>query len=71
MRIVLKYGGSSVATVEKIQKIVVVQGDEVTYEENFNGIVYTGNWVSIQDEKCSDGAIMYSETERIKFRVQV
>ncbi len=54
-------------SIEKIQKIVVVQGDEVTYEENFNGIVYTGNWVSIQDEKCSGGAIMYTETERIKF----
>lgn len=53
-------------SIEKIQKIVVAQGDEVTYEEMFKGIIYTGNWIFVEDANCSGGAIAYSDTIRGK-----
>lgn len=57
-------------TIEKIQKIVVVQGDEVRYEENFNGIAYTGEWNRIEDEKYSNGAAMMTSQTQDKFDIK-
>ena len=39
--------------IEKCQKLTVVQGDTVKYEENFNGIKYSGTWSDIEDENFS------------------
>ena len=40
---------------EHYKEIKVIQGDVVTYEEEFAGITYTGTWEEDEDEKYSDG----------------
>ena len=46
---------------EKIQKLTVLQGDVVKYEENFSGIEYNGEWSDIEDEHFSGGTAKYCE----------
>ena len=46
---------------EKIQKLIIVQGDVVKYEENFAGIEYKGNWKEMESELCTNGKARYSE----------
>ena len=46
---------------EYYKEIKVIQGDVVTYEEDFVGIQYTGTWIEIKDENCSGGKARYSE----------
>ena len=40
---------------EYYKEINVIQGDVVTYEEDFAGITYEGTWEESQDEKYSNG----------------
>ena len=47
--------------IEKIQKLAVIQGDIVKYEENFIGIEYIGTWHDIEDENCSAGRAKYTD----------
>lgn len=47
---------------EKIQKLTVIQGDIVRYEENFAGIEYTGTWNNIEDEMFCGGTAKFTET---------
>lgn len=51
---------------EKIQKLTIVQGDIVKYEENFAGIEYTGNWNDIEEEIASGGKTKITETQSDK-----
>ena len=46
---------------EKIQKLTIVQGDVVKYEENFSGITYSGTWYDLEDEKFSGEKAKYTE----------
>ena len=46
---------------EKIQKLTIVQGDVVKYEENFSGITYGGTWYDLEDERFSGGKAKYTE----------
>ena len=46
---------------EYYKEIKVIQGDVVTYEEDFAGIIYTGTWIEVGDENCSGGKARYSE----------
>ena len=46
---------------EKIQKLTIVQGDVVKYEENFSGITYSGTWYDLEDERFSGGKAKYTE----------
>ncbi len=46
---------------EKIQKLTIVQGDVVKYEECFNGITYDGTWYDLEDERFSGGKAKYTE----------
>lgn len=48
---------------EHYKEIKVIQGDMVTYEEDFEGITYTGTWIEVEDENCSGGKAKYSETQ--------
>ena len=36
---------------EKIQKLTIIQGDVVKYEENFSAITYNGTWYDLEDER--------------------
>ncbi len=46
---------------EKIQKLTIVQGNVVKYEENFSGITYSGTWYDLEDERFSGGKAKYTE----------
>lgn len=44
------------------KEIEIIQGNVVSYEEDFEGIIYNGEWMDIEDEQCSGGGAKYSET---------
>lgn len=46
---------------EKIQKLTIIQGDVVKYEENFSAITYNGTWYDLEDEIFSEGKAKYTE----------
>lgn len=47
---------------EFYKEIEVIQGDVVRYEEDFVGLTYTGTWNVLEDENCSGGKAIYTDT---------